>query len=395
MQRYFILLDRLKRLNKQKIAYHLNRKLYTILSTTKYYDLTPINSLNQHKELYGNEFVSVWNEETYITDVFELPPINLYSLKGCLILPNSDFVIQEDTTIWEKIESRYHSDNIIFVDFNLVEYHFNRILIRVPIKKKKVRLGVSLCGVHSDVWSHFLVQYLPKLNIAAKLNIELTLITPNYKDGNIIEILNSYLLKYKKLSLIKLKPTETAKVDELLYINNIGFTAEHSYKRIYPSFLIPSFVSMCIKESIDVEHEGEYFDEEGCNKLFLRRTGIRNLSNYLEIENHLQLRGYRIIEPSIYSIEEKKKLFGSASIIVSPFGSALTNLIFCNSKVQVLVFSPESRKNDGYFYNFLREHFTKNMRIIYGVDTINDYIHSDYFIPLEKVIKATNAIENN
>lgn len=381
---------RLKRLNKNKIEYHLRILLFNVFMTKKkYYNLRKFASISPIKKIYDSDLVSVNDHNQNETINFDVPAVKLFSLNNCIVFSNSDFIIQGNEVYWEKIESKHNNKDIIFVDNNLVKYNKTKVLIRVPKALKSIDTGFSLCGVHSNVWSHFLIQYLPKLIIASKLNIEVNLIIPDYTDYNINQILEKYLLEFNNLSLVRVKSTEAIKVRQLYFVNNIGFVAEHSYQPLFPNVLVPSYVAGCIRETFFRNEDEIKIDAN--NKLFLRRTGIRNLINYSEIEAYFENKGYKLVDSSNLSITEKRTLFGSASVIVGPHGASFTNIIFCHNNVRILVFAPDSRNNDGY-WDFLSRHFSPNVAFIYGQDSTTGYIHSDYYVPLEEVIKATNAI---
>ena len=77
-------------------------------------------------------------------------------------------------------------------------------------------------------------------------------------------------------------------------------------------------------------------------KLFITRqnSSFRNLINEGDVVEHLKANNFRIVDLNNYSILEQIKLFSNADVIVSPTGSGLTNIVFCNEATKVVEIAP-------------------------------------------------------
>jgi len=86
-------------------------------------------------------------------------------------------------------------------------------------------------------------------------------------------------------------------------------------------------------------------DPEG-TRLYVRRSGEGDLSsrtilNEGEIIAALEAFGFYIIEPGRMTLKEQARAFSQAQLIVSPHGSTLANLLFCQPGTKVLDLMPD------------------------------------------------------
>ena len=77
-------------------------------------------------------------------------------------------------------------------------------------------------------------------------------------------------------------------------------------------------------------------------RLYLtRRTAsFRKVLNEDVLDGLLTANGFEVIDPGSLSVQKQAELFASASVIVSPHSSAMTNLVFCNPGTVVLEIFP-------------------------------------------------------
>ena len=81
-------------------------------------------------------------------------------------------------------------------------------------------------------------------------------------------------------------------------------------------------------------------------KLYVKRSGSGNLSSRTistetEVIGALQCRGFRVIDPGTMSLQEQIQAFRQAAVVVSPHGSTLANLLFCQPGTKVLDLMPD------------------------------------------------------
>ena len=88
---------------------------------------------------------------------------------------------------------------------------------------------------------------------------------------------------------------------------------------------------------------------DGGRRLYLSRAGWkRQVLNENEVGGALAAHGFEIIESIPEGIEDQIRLFNSASIIVSPHGSALANLVWCAPGTRVIELFSRSFVSDVY-----------------------------------------------
>lgn len=135
-------------------------------------------------------------------------------------------------------------------------------------------------------------------------------------------------------------------------------------------------------------------DKGGVNwpeKIFLRRnSGVRKVTNSVELENLLVAHGYVIVEPEKLSFLEQVGLFLNAKIVVASSGAAIANIIFCPPASRVIIFISR-QKNTSYWY-------WQNMAIASGglvcyvlgeaVGENKKSIHDDFYVCPDEVLKA-------
>lgn len=140
--------------------------------------------------------------------------------------------------------------------------------------------------------------------------------------------------------------------DEFEYINpssptngilcfNSGYLVEH--KIISPNFhIFPIDSTNKIKNKLTNEDINEGIN----NKIFITRSdNIRNYRNLKDkniIENILHEKGYEIVNPENITLSQFISILKNKNEIILTWGSAITNLIFCNSKSNITILKSES-----------------------------------------------------
>ena len=157
-------------------------------------------------------------------------------------------------------------------------------------KEKKIKLAL-----HRNS-SNKLRNFIKKLCIQMKVNVQFIFLDDNY-----YKFSNSQIPQF-------LKKTDAIKILNTLKIN-----------------------SSSKKDKI-------YISRQNCS--------YRNLINESDVIDKLKKLNYKIINLNNLEIFQQIKIFSNAEIIVSPSGSALTNIIFCNEGTKVFEISPK------YFFKY-------------------------------------------
>lgn len=319
-------------------------------------------------------------------------------VRNCSIGNMSDIVIAENGVIWEKAYSAIFS-KMVPQDIDGLDYDRKHIRIRkIPNVEHVQGACLSLMGVHSNVWSHFLVQYLPKLYYAEEAGIldrDISVILPEYEDLQVEYLVNRVLESHPKVKRIVIPKGVgrfRIKCDELYYMPTTARISNHAEYLTPYDIVIPKRVSDILKERVITPLiEKAKSIPSTHDKLYLVRRGERGMSNIEEVEKYFKDKGFYFVEPHLLKIEEKVSLFSHAKIIVGPQSSAWTNVIFCN-KAKGLVFTTICRTLDAY-----GAHITNSDMLEWLLVTGDDKsstIHSDFYIPIKKIDEAYQYLLN-
>jgi hypothetical protein len=345
-------------------------------------------------------------ETTYVTKVYNFTPngsidyfypqISVRKYTNAKIFGDSDFIVLNEGAIWTKFFT-YQWTKLIPLDESLLKVDNGIIFFKHRKIKYVVDHCISLCGVHCDIWAHFLLQYLPKIyevkNILSKINQCLTIILPVYKDDHVRFIVYDYLSKIENIKIIEIDKDVSIFCNNFYFIDNASFLADNgTYSN--PSDVIIPLITM---ENLRINLIEKYIYQFGIiqkkpfRKIFIGRKGNRSMINNEEIEFYFKNQNYEIIYPHLLSFEQKVQIFYESSIIVGPGSSGFLNLIFCQPHTKILLFTNYQRISDNGLSS-LATYFKINLLTVIGKDKDNS-IHSSYSIPLETIKSALEELQ--
>ncbi len=81
-------------------------------------------------------------------------------------------------------------------------------------------------------------------------------------------------------------------------------------------------------------------------KIYVTRedSQYRKIINEADIIPILRSKGYKVINPQLYSVDEQIRIFSKADKIISPHGSNLANIVFCKPKTEIYEIGPKFEK---------------------------------------------------
>ena len=87
---------------------------------------------------------------------------------------------------------------------------------------------------------------------------------------------------------------------------------------------------------------------ETSKKIYVTRedSNYRKVLNEGDVVTLLRNKGYRVINPQLYEIDEQIEIFSNAEKIISPHGSNLANIIFCKPGTEIFEITPSFRDNE-------------------------------------------------
>lgn len=323
------------------------------------------------------------------------PSQDILLIKNAIITQDSDLVLTEHGAWWDKYNDEDFMSRAKPWDNNVVRYDSKVIYIHRRKYTKHISGRVlSLVGVFSQVWSHFIFQYLGKLYYAGEaglLDNDIVLLTYDYKDSNIEELINSYIKKFPKVKRLRVAFDSEYLCDELIAIPSLSTNYNETRFDLDYGFCIPNNVIDILNKYV----VSPYIEKVKNNpvihpKVFIGRSSNRILSNKEEIEAYFRKEGFYFIEGANLTLEEKANLFYHAEEIVGMHCSAWQNLIFCKS-AKCLMFVNNRYSTETIFRTMAYEKTPYWMNLA-GQDESYD-LRSNYYISLKKVKSAYMALK--
>ena len=129
----------------------------------------------------------------------------------------------------------------------------------------------------------------------------------------------------------------------------------------------PQFLSM--NESIKILKKfiNPKTNVETSKKIYVSRedSNYRKIINEGDVVTLLREKGYKVINPQLYEIDEQIEIFSNAEKIIAPHGSNLANIIFCKPGTEIYEIIPSFRYNE----KILEDRYL-------NLSLINDLIHN-------------------
>ena len=321
----------------------------------------------------------------------------ILDVENALVYDDSNIIVTDKGVIWNK---SYHENFTIVVplDKGLIDYDNNSV--RYGKIKNITRVEgkvISLLGVHSRVWSHFLIQYLPKILYAERFGItseKIMLLVPQYNDIHIKLILEDFVRRNPNIKVIESNCKNSYYCDHLIHIPETAYCGDHANIIHLCDTIIPKETFNLLLASIVNPMINNVRIDKKYKKLYIIRRGTyRSLINCEEVESFFVKEGFLLIEPHKMTLDEKVKAFYSADFIVGPVSAGFTNVMFSRSKTKVLILSSLNRSLDGYTSGFVFHKELDSLRVT-GEDS-NTTIHSNYYIDINRIEAAYNQLMRN
>ncbi len=197
---------------------------------------------------------------------------------------------------------------------------------------------VLLSTLSSHIYYHWMIDLLPRLHLLKLAGV----------DFNQIDrfVVNSLRHSFQRETLQKLGiPLE--KVIESDRTPHIQ--AEQLIVPSFPGHLdwIPPHTIEFLRRIFGAEHSRA--QPKSHLKIYISRAKARyrRVLNEAEIIAVLKPLGFKVVTLESLTVQEQAELFAQAEVIISPHGSGLTNLVFCQSGAQIIeLFSPHYLRTD-------------------------------------------------
>ena len=120
------------------------------------------------------------------------------------------------------------------------------------------------------------------------------------------------------------------------------------YESEFPQFINLNDSIKILKHFINPK-----INSESSKKIYVTREDsiYRKVVNENDITNILRKKGFKIINPQLYKIDQQIEIFANADKIIAPHGSNLANIIFCKPDTEIIEIAPFFRENEKIFDN--------------------------------------------
>ncbi len=111
----------------------------------------------------------------------------------------------------------------------------------------------------------------------------------------------------------------------------------------FPQFLNMNDSIKILKKFINPKR-----NKEISKKIYVTRedSNYRKIINEGDVVTQLREKGYKVINPQLYEIDEQIEIFSNAEKIIAPHGSNLANIIFCKPGTEIFEITPTFRDNE-------------------------------------------------
>ena len=183
-----------------------------------------------------------------------------------------------------------------------------------------------LAGLTNNIYFHWMLDILPRWELLKKQNCDFDKI-----DYFVVD--NSFPFQRETLNLLQIQENKQININQSHHIQ--------ASKLIVPSF--PASVAWMPKWTCNfLKHHflmPEYIkNTTSKQRIYITRNlaKSRRILNEDEIINLLKSYGFTVVVLESMSVLEQAALFSQAEIIISPHGSGLTNLAFCQPGTKVI-----------------------------------------------------------
>jgi hypothetical protein len=336
-------------------------------------------------------------------DNLNYPEIFSFTIKDCIAINNSSFIIKDDYCLHNDLID-FEVEDVWELSSGYLKLKDNKICINLPNKTKKIQNGIFLVNPLNANYSHFILETLLKLSA---LNLseytEYSIIIDNNLHKNIYKLLSLYT--NNSIKIYKIKPNEKIIINNCLIISPTAHIV-FNHKNLASSNLkfSDSYYNLNLIKRLSLElivnSKKSKKKLENAEKIFLMRNQNYNkkILNYLEVLDYFNQNGYKLIDPEEIDITDLILLLNNAKIIISQAGSALTNLIFASDNTKIFALAGWAGKNGNchFFYNSIYQDNLQLNYIIFKADvSFKCPIHKNFFVDLNylnSILKKENGL---
>ena len=344
-------------------------------------------------------------ERAYVAaphDRYRFPEIFVATIKNGMAMGGTNFVLVDGQVVCHDLLDFEH-------DSTAEELHGRALIspksrrVRLVCRDKKpdsIPVAATFVDACAPNYAHWMTEVLPRVAVFCTEDRfkHVPLVVNDGLHPNIMESLS--LVAGAGREVITLPIGKALAIDELFLTSVAGYVPferrirkgfDHSHGMFSPQAL--ELVRQRIATVIQSTEMGS-----SPEKIFLRRnSGVRKVTNAVEIEHLLVKRGYAIVEPETLTFSQQVRYFTHAKVIVGPTGAGFANAIFCEKGAHVAILISKCKDLAyKYWVNMLSPIGVNCSYVLGDIVENHEYgVHADFAINISYLMEFLDDLEHN
>ena len=265
----------------------------------------------------------------YLSDLFVNSKFNKLNL-NCNILQGDFF---SDSFHYFPITKKNETFSTLYLRTfsNITHFYKQKFFDNFSDNKNTLKSFDDIFVLGSNAGNNYysnLLEFLPRIFFTNKKNIKIAIHrNSSNKYRKFIEgILKSLNIKFNFVFLD----------DDFYYFTKSEF---------------PQFINLNDSVKILNEFLNPKIDLDSSKKIYVTRqdSSYRKIINESDVITLLREKGYKVINPQLYEIDEQIEIFSNAEKIIAPHGSNLANISFCKPGTEIFEITPSFKENEKIF----------------------------------------------
>lgn len=308
---------------------------------------------------------------------------DLYVFNNASFILNSDFIRFNDGSSFCEKNNRVEAKFTRCGDIDLVRLD-EKFYELLKYKKKLYFDNVfHMSAAFSSVWSHFLVQCFPRLELIKILpkTESITIVLPKNVDLHILELTERVLNEYPEFKIFLCSSDTEIVCKKLYYVSTDTYLGDLGlFSSPFHTQITTTSVKYIIEKSLLIQ---EVNNNKNKIRLFIGREGNRNIVNYEEVLNYFKKLNFIEVFPHKLSLKQKAEIFSRAEYITGPGSSGFTNVIFCPEGSKVLALINPARHKDIYMAQIAK---IKKIEFEYLLgNQMSSDLDSDFIVNIDEI----------
>jgi capsular polysaccharide biosynthesis protein len=318
-----------------------------------------------------------------------VPPIEVRLVRDVSFVFGSNFLRFSNKKVIHQKICRHESMFSDPGDQDLLSIRDNKYRLKKYEKKMHLEIVFHVTGSFSAHWGHFLAEYFPRMEYLKALggrDEKIDIVVFEQTDPHIIAVIKEVVSEFSFVRVNVVPKDVEICCSSLYYVSNDTFISDMGS--------IQSPLNVLISDS-----SAKYLYEFGkkatqtlkvnnkLKRVFIGRSGKRNLVNYKECLDFFTELGFTEVFPHRLSYRDKLELFANVEYVVGPGSSGFTNIIYCQKLKGVIQFFNKTRHTDMYLTK-LAHLMSVPVYTLIGNEVVSSDMDSDYTINISDIVSC-------